>query len=100
MRNTRQIVGKYAMRTIIVVSRKTILHAQVQIGGCESCSEDAGIIFEFVLDEVTGREALDTVYLLSEPAKCPACGARVLEDTLVEPVGMERAGRIYPSFIH
>lgn len=99
MRNVRRTGGKYAMKEVIVVSRETILRAQAQIGGCEACSENAGIIFDFILDEVTGLDALETNYLLSEPATCPECGARVLEDTLVEPVGMESASRIYPSFL-
>ena len=88
------------MKAIIVVSRETILQAQAEIGGCENCSENAGIIFDFILDEVTGRDALETNYLLSEPAMCPECGAKVLEETLVEPVGMESASRIYPSFLN
>lgn len=88
------------MKTIIVVSPKTILTAQTAISGCENCSDQAGIIFDFILDEVTGRDAVTTCYLLSEPATCPVCGADVLEDTLVEPAGMESASRIYPSFLN
>ena len=77
------------MKAIIVVSPETISRAQTEIGGCEACSENAGIIFDFILDEVTGRDALETNYLLSEPATCPECGAQVLEETLVEPVGKD-----------
>jgi len=88
------------MKAIIVVSRETLFRAQAQICGCETCSENDGIMFDFILDEVTGRKASETNYLLSEPATCPECGARVLEDTLVEPVGMETASLIYPSFLN
>jgi hypothetical protein len=45
------------VKAVIVVSRETISQAEAQICGCETCSEDAGIIFDFVLDEVTGRDA-------------------------------------------
>jgi hypothetical protein len=87
------------MKTVVVLSRETILRAQAEICGCEVCSEDAEIIFDFILDEVTGRDALATNYFLAEPAKCPKCDGEIFEETLVEPAGMEPADRIYPSFL-
>ena len=56
-------------------------------------------LFDLILDQVTGRDSLTTDYVLSELATCPECGGTVVEDTLVEPVGMEKAGRIDPSFL-
>ncbi len=87
------------MKTIIVPSRETMLRAQAEICGCEACSEDAEVIFVMILDQVTGRDASTTDYVLSEPATCPECNAKVFEETLVDPVGMETSGRIYPSLL-
>ena len=44
--------------------------AQAEICGCEACSEDAEVIFVMILDQVTGRDASTTDYVLSEPATC------------------------------
>ena len=87
------------MKSLVVVSRPTILKAQAEISSCEACSEGADILFDCIVDEVTGRDAVTTDYFLSEPAKCPNCYGQVFEDTLVEPVGMDTSRRIYPSFL-
>ena len=87
-------------KEVVVLSRETMLRAQVEIGGCEACSEGADIIFDLILDQVTGSDSLTTDYVLSQLATCPECGGMVFEDTLVEPVGMEKAGRINPSFLN
>ena len=70
--------------TLIAISKTTLLHAQSRILGCESCSPDAEIPFDWVLDEVTGNSGNEVDYLLSEPAKCPKCFREVTEKTLVE----------------
>jgi hypothetical protein len=85
------------MKSVLVVSRPTILKAQAAISSCEACSERAGILFDWIVDEVTGRDAVTTDYFLSEPATCPNCHGQVLEDTLVEPVKMDTSLRRYPS---
>ena len=77
-----------------------MLRAQAAIGGCEACSEEADILFDLILDQVTGRNSLTTDYVLSEVATCPECGAKVFEDTLVEPVGMDNSTQIIPSFLN
>ena len=87
------------MKTVLAVSRETMLRAEAEICGCETCTEDAAVLFVLVLDEVTGRDASVTDYVLSEPATCPACGAKVFEDTLVEPVRMKAPDGPYASFL-
>ncbi len=66
--------------TLIAVPRATLLRAQSRILGCEACSEDAEIPFDWILDDVTGYDGSEVDYVLSEPAKCPG----VTEKTLVE----------------
>jgi hypothetical protein len=88
------------MKTVIVVSRPTIQKAQAEISSCEACSEDAEVIFDVIVDEVTGRDAVTTDYFLSEPARCPNCNGQVFEDTLVDPTGLDHSRRVYPSFLN
>ncbi len=71
--------------TILALSRATLLRAQSQILGCEACSPDAEIPFDWILDDVTGRDGSEVDYVLSEPGKCPKCFGEVTEKTLVEP---------------
>ena len=61
------------MTTLIAVSRATVLRAQSHILGCESFSPEAEIPFDWILDDVTGRDGAEVDYVLSEPAKCPKC---------------------------
>ncbi len=72
------------MITLITVRRSTALEARSRILGCENCSEDAEIRFDWILDEVTGNRGSEVDYLLSEPLKCPRCFGEVAEKTLVE----------------
>ena len=64
--------------------RATILEAQSRILGCEACSQDAEIPFDWLLDEVTENSGSEVDYVLSEPAKCPKCMGVVTEKTLIE----------------
>jgi hypothetical protein len=70
--------------TLVSVSAVTLRKVAMHVLACESCSEDAEIPFDYVLDRVTGSDPAFTDYLLSEPAKCPRCQGLVTEKTLVE----------------
>ena len=72
------------MITLISVSRAMLLRAQAHIPGCESCSPDAQIPFDWVLDDVTGFSGAEVDYVLSKVARCPRCLGEVTEKTLVE----------------
>ena len=72
---------------VLALSTTTIRRAQDAIVSCESCNNDAELPFDWVLDEVTGRDGSITDYFLTEPARCPRCGCSVIEKTLVEPLG-------------
>ena len=75
------------MITLISISRATLLRAQSELLGCEACSEDAELPYDWILDRVTGMDGSAVDYLLSEPAKCPRCRGPVFEETLVESGG-------------
>ena len=70
---------------IIALSKHTVLRAQQDILGCESCTlKTAEIPFTWLLDSVSGQDPMTTDYVLSEPALCPRCRGPVYEETLVE----------------
>lgn len=81
----------FCMSRVLALSQSTAYRAQSRILACESCSSDAEMPFDWLLDEVTGRDGSDVDYILSEPARCPRCRGEVTEKTLVE-WGAERHG--------
>lgn len=68
---------------VIAVSMATTRKAELEILACECCDRTVDASFSCLLDRVTGRPA-GVAYVLPEPARCPSCGADVLEHTLVE----------------
>jgi hypothetical protein len=72
---------------IVVLGTATIRRAQEAISSCEACNDDAELPFDWILDEVTGRDGSTTDYFLTEPVRCPRCGSSVIEKTLVEADG-------------
>jgi hypothetical protein len=69
---------------IVMVDRLTLQKAQRQLAGCEACSDDAEVPFDWVLDRITGRDPTKTDYVLETPARCLYCGRPILEKTLVD----------------
>ena len=47
------------------------------IAGCEACSEDAEILFDNILDRLTGSDPSVTDYVLEVPARCLQCRAAI-----------------------
>ena len=72
---------------ILALGAATIHRAQEAISSCEACNKDAELPFDWILDEVTGRDGANTDYFLTEPAQCPRCGCTIIEKTLVEADG-------------
>ena len=72
---------------ILALGDNTIRRAQDAISSCESCNQGAELPFDWILDEVTGRDGSNTDYFLTEPARCPRCGSSIVEKTLVEADG-------------
>jgi hypothetical protein len=58
--------------------------------GCEVCSDDAQIPFDWILADVMNRPGMFE-FILAEPVKCPQCHAAVTEKTLVDRGGIEVA---------
>jgi hypothetical protein len=72
-------------QNVVLVDAATLQKAQRIIVGCETCSEDAEIPFDNILDRVMGSDPSVTDYVLQVPAKCLQCGAEINEKTLMEP---------------
>jgi len=67
---------------LVAVSQLSVFLAEARIRGCANCSERATVLFERILDEVTGRKGHS--YVLPSPALCPACDAPITETSLVD----------------
>jgi hypothetical protein len=69
---------------VVLIDAATLQKAQRMITGCETCSEDAELPFENILDRLTGSDPSVTDYVLEMPARCLQCGAEINEKTLVD----------------
>jgi hypothetical protein len=61
-------------RRLVSIDERTLQAAQDQIASCEACTPDqAEILFDDVLDWLTGSDPQSTDYTLNVPARCPRC---------------------------
>ena len=64
-------------------SSTTLHEAERLIESCKHCNpEGAEILFNNILDRVTGSDPSVTDYILETSAKCPNCRREILEKTL------------------
>lgn len=68
---------------VVLVDQQTLREAQEWLTGCEQCTEDAPITFDYLLDALTGCSPAFTEYIMCHPAKCPVCRSAITEKTLV-----------------
>ena len=80
--------------TLIAVSKATLVKAQQLILGCEACSQEAEIPFDWLLDDVTGYDGSEVDYVLSEAARYPRGLGEVVEKTLVEQLILSVTARV------
>jgi|SRR6516225_8249305 hypothetical protein len=65
-------------RRLISIDEYTLREAQDQIASCEACTPDqVEILFDEVLDWLTGSDPQSTDYVLNVPARCPRCQSAV-----------------------
>jgi hypothetical protein len=70
---------------VVLVNRATLRPAERLIESCKHCNDEgAEILFDWILDRVTGCDSTVTDYFLESPAKCPNCRREILEKTLIE----------------
>jgi hypothetical protein len=69
---------------IVLVDSVTVAMAFRHVNGCEACSTQADMPFDWLLDAVTGRNPAVTSYVMEAPAKCPGCRRPITEKTLVD----------------
>lgn len=70
---------------VVTVDAARIRDAASRIDGCEHCHpDDTEIPFDWVLQEVTGRDGM-VDFMMVEIAKCPNCRGEISGKTLVEP---------------
>src|SRR5262249_39770244 len=68
---------------IVLIDESRLQEAQHWVSGCKACSEHADIIFDYLLDAVTGCSPTTSRYILCRTARCPECSAEIRENTLV-----------------
>jgi len=70
---------------LIAIGPNTLRRAEREIVFCEHCHpNDSEIPFDWLLTEVTGKRG-PYEFILSEPARCPNCGCKIFEKTLIAP---------------
>jgi hypothetical protein len=69
---------------LITVSAGTLAEIRRAIHGCETCSANAQVSFEHLLDRLTGRFNLEREYVLTEDLSCPSCLSPIENGTLIE----------------
>jgi hypothetical protein len=67
----------------VLIGSATAERAIRQVVGCEGCSEDADIPFDWILGHITGQDPSMTDYVMEAPARCPYCCREITEKTLV-----------------
>ena len=70
---------------VVLIDDQRVEEAESLISGCEGCTEEAEISFDYVLDGLTESDPTRTEYLMSRRARCPRCLAEVTEKTLIIP---------------
>ena len=71
---------------IVLVTSAVLRQAQSLIAFCEHCDyENAEVLFDHLLDRITGSDPMRTEYILEIPGICPNCRREVFEKTLVVP---------------
>jgi hypothetical protein len=61
-------------RRLTLIDEYTLQEAENQTVSCEACTPDlAEILFDDLLDRLTGCDPQSTDYVLNVPARCPRC---------------------------
>jgi len=65
------------------VREQEVSDVQRFLAGCEMCSPEATLPFDYLLDELLGCDPTSTEYLMYRTAACPSCNHAIAEKTLV-----------------
>jgi hypothetical protein len=68
---------------VALVRDQEVRETQKFIAGCEACSPNATLPFDYLLDELLGCDPTSTEYLMYRTAVCPSCNHAITEKTLV-----------------
>ncbi len=73
------------IENVVFIDEDILIQAEQWITACEHCSENAEVLFDQILDSLTGCNPTITDYVICRQAKCPCCNHAVTEKTLVIP---------------
>jgi hypothetical protein len=67
---------------VLLIDETVLKEALHWVTGCEQCSPNASIHFDYVLDAVVGADPT-TEYIMQQAVKCPACSSDITEKTRI-----------------
>jgi len=76
-------LGELEQLLVVLIDETTVIQVLAVVGGCERCSENATLPFDYLLDGFTGSDPTVTEYMMHKPGKCPNCNEPITEKTLV-----------------
>lgn len=68
---------------ILLLDAPILFEALQWVTGCEQCSPNAMISFDYIVDATTGADPTTTEYLMCQPLKCPCCSGKITEKTRI-----------------
>jgi hypothetical protein len=75
----------------ITVSAETLIGVRRSIHACESCSPNAQVSVQELLNRFTGHFTSEREYMWTEDLLCPWCAAPIDNETLVEVQNIAKA---------
>ena len=68
---------------IVLIGESTHVETERFLFGCQTCSLNATLTLDYILDALTGCDPALTEYLMARTLRCPSCHGEIREKTLV-----------------
>ena len=68
---------------IVLIGESTLVETERCLSGCQTCSRNATLTLDYILDALTGCDPILTEYLMARPLRCPSCHGEIREKTFV-----------------
>ena len=79
-----EIQYRWEETDVVTVDQNALAKAQSMLAGCEECTADAEIPFDWILDRLSGKNPAVTDYVMEAPIRRQFCGSPITEKTLVD----------------
>ena len=68
---------------IVLIGESTLEETERFLLGCQTCSRNATLTLDYILDALTGCDPVLTEYLMARTLRCPSCHREIREKTFV-----------------